>query len=160
MRTREFGFSRLAAIAAIGWLASCAAQAQPSGAALAVLQLTAGVHLITAEIAADDETRTTGLMFRHELAPNHGMLFIFDRPEKPCMWMRNTFVPLSVAFIAADGAIVNIEDMDPGTEQIHCARREVPYALEMARGWFAERGLRPGTTPIGGLPGVRDSGRK
>jgi hypothetical protein len=80
------------------------------------------------------------------------MLFVFDPAFKACMWMRNTLIPLSVAFIDADGRVVNIEDMQAQTDQIHCARREVPFALEMARGWFAERSLKPGETVIGGLP--------
>lgn len=119
------------------------------------IKLTAGVHLITAEVAATDPAREMGLMFRRELAPNHGMLFVFDQAQQsaaPCMWMRNTLLPLSVAFIADGGRIVNVEDMEPGSEQIHCARAIVPYALEMTRGWFAERGLRPGQAVIGGLP--------
>jgi uncharacterized membrane protein (UPF0127 family) len=91
-------------------------------------------------------------MFRHDLAPNHGMLFVFDMAEKTCMWMRNTLIPLSVAFIDFDGRVVNIEDMAPQTDSTHCARRPVPYALEMTRGWFSERGLQPARTIIGGLP--------
>ena len=91
-------------------------------------------------------------MNRRGLEPNHGMLFVFDPAFKACMWMRNTLIPLSVAFIDADGRVVNIENMRAQTDQIHCARREVPFALEMARGWFAERGLKPGETVIGGLP--------
>ena len=114
------------------------------------VQLTAGIHLITAELAADDPMRTRGLMFRQALAPNHGMLFVFDDKGSQCMWMRNTLIPLSVAFIDDDGRIVNIEDMKPQTEDSHCARAPVRYALEMQQGWFAERGLRPGAV-IGGI---------
>jgi uncharacterized protein len=128
------------------------AGAQPVGRALPTRSLTAGVHLITAEVAADEQSREVGLMYRQGLAPNHGMLFVFDPAFKVCMWMRNTLIPLSVAFIDADGRVVNIEDMQAQTDQIHCARREVPFALEMTRGWFAERGLNPGQTVIGGLP--------
>jgi hypothetical protein len=114
--------------------------------------LTAGVHLITAEVAADESAREVGLMYRQALAPNHGMLFVFHPATKVCMWMRNTLIPLSVAFIEADGRIVNIEEMQANTDQTHCAKREVAFALEMARGWFAERSLKPGQTMIGGLP--------
>ncbi len=128
------------------------AAGQPARPTLPTRPLTAGVHLIEAEVAMDENARMTGLMYRRELAPNHGMLFVFDSPEKPCMWMRNTLVPLSVAFIDADGRIANIEDMEPGSDATHCARRAVPFALEMDRGWFAQRGLRPGQTRIGGLP--------
>jgi uncharacterized membrane protein (UPF0127 family) len=128
------------------------AGAQPAGPVLPTRSLTAGIHLITAEVAADDRSRELGLMNRPGLEPNHGMLFVFDPAFKACMWMRNTLIPLSVAFIDAGGRVVNIEDMQAQTDQIHCARREVPFALEMARGWFAERGLKPGETVIGGLP--------
>jgi len=124
------------------------------GHALPLRSLTAGVYLITAEVASDDEAREIGLMYRQDLAPNHGMLFVFDTAEKTCMWMRNTLIPLSVAFIDFDGRVVNIEDMAPQTDSTHCAQRPVPYALEMTRGWFSERGLRAAQTIIGGLPPV------
>jgi uncharacterized membrane protein (UPF0127 family) len=134
-------------------LATLAAGAQqPGGRVLPTRSLTAGVHLIAAEVADDDASRELGLMNRRSLEPNHGMLFVFDPAFKACMWMRNTLIPLSVAFIDADGHIVNIEEMQAQTEQLHCARRDVTFALEMARGWFAERGLKPGQTVIGGLP--------
>jgi uncharacterized membrane protein (UPF0127 family) len=143
----------IAAIAAALTLASAVpAAGEPSGRVLPTRQLTAGVHLITAEVAADDQARELGLMYRSSLQPNHGMLFVFDPAFKACMWMRNTLIPLSVAFIGADGRVVNIEEMQPGTETLHCAKRDVPFALEMGRSWFSERGLKPGQTVIGGLP--------
>lgn len=121
---------------------------------LPTTKLTAGVHLITAEVAATDPARSRGLMFREKLAPNHGMLFIFDGKQIHCMWMRNTLIPLSVAFIDDDGTIANIEDMQPKTEVSHCATRPVRFALEMDKGWFAARGIKPGAR-IGGLPAAR-----
>jgi uncharacterized membrane protein (UPF0127 family) len=127
-------------------LAASAAFAQ----SLPVVQLNAGMHLIRAEVAADVGTRAQGLMYRKSLAPNAGMLFIFDRPEIHCMWMKNTLVPLSVAFIDDQGGIVNIADMEPHSEQSHCAARPVRYALEMEQGWFAKRGVKPGAK-IGGI---------
>jgi uncharacterized protein len=114
------------------------------------VRLNAGIHLITAELAIDDPMRTRGLMFRESLAANHGMLFVFDDKGVHCMWMRNTLIPLSVAFIEDDGKIVNIEDMKPQTEDNHCARAPVRYALEMTQGWFTQRGLKPGAI-IGGI---------
>jgi uncharacterized membrane protein (UPF0127 family) len=111
---------------------------------LPVVQLQAGVHVIRAEVADSFGTRMQGLMHRRSLAQNAGMLFVFERPEIQCMWMKNTFVPLSVAFIDDQGAIVNIADMRPQTEDSHCASRPVRYALEMNRGWFAARGIKPG----------------
>jgi uncharacterized protein len=109
-----------------------------------VVELRAGMHLIRAEVAADYSTRGRGLMYRKSLAPNSGMIFVFDRAEIQCMWMKNTYVPLSVAFLDAQGAIINIADMQPQSEQTHCAARPALYALEMTQGWFAERGVKPG----------------
>ncbi len=119
-----------------------------------VVELRAGMHLIRAEVAADYSTRGRGLMFRKSLAPNGGMLFIFDAADVHCMWMKNTYIPLSVAFLDAQGAIINIADMQPHSEQSHCAARPAVYALEMTRGWFAERGVKPGLK-LGGLDKLR-----
>ena len=124
------------------------AQAQP------VIQLTAGMHLIRAEVAADMATRSRGLMFRKSLAPNAGMVFVFDDASLHCMWMKNTYIPLSVAFLDEGGTIINIEDMAPQTEDTHCARRPARYALEMDRGWFASRGIKPGAK-LGGMEKLR-----
>ena len=121
------------------------------------LTMRAGMHLIRAELANTYDTRSRGLMFRESLGPNQGMLFVFEVPGRHCMWMRNTLIPLSVAFVDSDGTIANIADMQPKTEQSHCAAREVPYALEMEKGWFSARGIRAGTK-IEGLdkaPGPR-----
>jgi uncharacterized membrane protein (UPF0127 family) len=93
-------------------------------------------------------------MYRKSLAQNAGMLFIFDEQAPHCMWMKNTLVPLSVAFIDDNGAIVNIADMEPHSEASHCATRPVRYALEMNRGWFAGRGVKPGSR-LGGIPGAK-----
>jgi uncharacterized membrane protein (UPF0127 family) len=119
-----------------------------------VVQLNAGIHLIRAEVAADFGTRMRGLMYRASMAQNAGMLFIFDESTQHCMWMKNTLIALSVAFIDESGAITNIADMQPQTEDSHCASRPARYALEMNRGWFASKGIKPGSR-IGGIPGVR-----
>ena len=124
--------------------ASAAAQTLP------VTQLSAGMHLIRAEVAADMSSRSQGLMHRKSLAPNAGMLFVFDDAAPHCMWMKNTYIPLSVAFIDAQGVIINIADMTPHSEQSHCATRPAVYALEMTQGWFAQRGIKPGAK-LGGL---------
>ena len=121
---------------------------------LPVVQLNAGMHLIRAELAADYATRMTGLMHRASMPSNAGMLFIFDEATTHCMWMKNTLLPLSVAFIDERGAIINVEDMAPQTEDSHCASRPARYALEMNRGWFAARGLKPGSR-ISGIPGIK-----
>ncbi|TMG72613.1 MAG: DUF192 domain-containing protein [Betaproteobacteria bacterium] len=122
---------------------------------LPVVQLNAGMHLIRAELAADYGSRMTGLMYRATMASNAGMLFIFDEAQQQCMWMKNTLLPLSVAFIDDSGTIINVEDMAPQTEDSHCAKRPARYALEMNRGWFAARGIKPGTR-LGGIPGVKN----
>jgi hypothetical protein len=121
---------------------------------LPVVELRAGMHLIRAEVAADYSTRGRGLMFRKSLAPNGGMLFIFDAAAIHCMWMKSTYIPLSVAFVDAQGAIINIADMQPHSEQSHCAERPALYALEMTQGWFAERGVKAGMK-LGGLDKIR-----
>ncbi len=119
-----------------------------------VIQLTAGMHLIKAEIAANDMNRQQGLMYREKMAQNEGMAFVFDRPAAVCMWMKNTFLPLSVAFIAEDGKIINIEDMKPQTLDTHCAKKPARYALEMNKGWFKQKNINPGSI-IEGLPPAR-----
>jgi uncharacterized membrane protein (UPF0127 family) len=101
-------------------------------------------HRIRAELADTPESRMTGLMGRRSLPQDTGMLFVFDQPAPQAMWMKNTYVPLSVAFITADGRILNIEDMSPQTEDVHPSAGSVLYALEMERGWFARKGIRAG----------------
>jgi uncharacterized membrane protein (UPF0127 family) len=123
---------------------SFAAFAAAAGAQLAVTELTVGMHRIRAEVADNPATRERGLMHRESMAPNAGMVFVFDVDRLHCMWMKNTLIPLSVAFIDASGAILNIADMQPHSEQSHCAAKPARYALEMNQGWFAERGVKPG----------------
>jgi uncharacterized membrane protein (UPF0127 family) len=118
-----------------------------------VIPLTAGMHVIQAELVANDKDRQQGLMFREKMGPNEGMVFVFDAPATVCMWMKNTLLPLSVAFIDESGKIVNIEDMKPQTTQSHCAKKPVRYALEMNQGWFRQKNIKPGS-PIGGLPPI------
>jgi uncharacterized protein len=117
-------------------------------------QLSAGMHLIKAEVAANQSQREQGLMFREKMAPNSGMVFVFDAPSPQCMWMKNTLLPLSVAFIDAEGRIVNVEDMQPQTLDSHCSKKPVLYALEMNLGWFKQKNIKPGM-PIGNLPPLR-----
>jgi uncharacterized membrane protein (UPF0127 family) len=122
----------------------CGAALAQQSQQLPAMRLTIGMHVVRAEVASNFDTRGRGLMFRESLAPNQGMLFVFDENAQHCMWMKNTLIPLSVAFVAADGTIVNIADMKPHDETTHCAQRPVPYALEMDRGWFASRGIKAG----------------
>jgi uncharacterized membrane protein (UPF0127 family) len=113
-------------------------------AELPVVQLAAGMHLIRAEVADTMGTRMEGLMHRKSMPQGAGMVFVFEENAVHCMWMKNTLIPLSVAFIDEAGAIINIADMQPHSEQSHCAARPARYALEMNKGWFAQRGIRPG----------------
>ncbi len=132
---------------AFGMLLATTAMAE---AEMPLMELRAGFHRIEAEVAATDQNRQLGLMNRKAMAQQRGMLFVFSHENTHCMWMRNTFIPLSVAFMDADGVIINIEDMQPQTENNHCARKPARYALEMNLGWFAQRGIKPGTR-LGGM---------
>ena len=143
---------RAGAIAMLCFAALASAQDGPQK--LAQVRLNAGIHNINAELASTPQQREIGLMFRTAMPANDGMLFAFERPAQQCFWMRNTLIPLSVAFIDDAGAIINIADMQPQTEDSHCASRPARYALEMNRGWFAARGIKPGIR-IGGIPGVK-----
>jgi len=116
-----------------------------ASAGLPEVVLTIGGHKITAEVAGTEEHRMTGLMHRRMLPENRGMLFLFAEATYHSMWMMNTFVPLSVAFIDRDGTIINIEDMQPQTQATHAAARPAKYALEANQGWFAKRHIKPGT---------------
>jgi uncharacterized protein len=116
-----------------------------------VTSLNAGIYVIKAEVAARDAERQQGLMYRQKMGPNEGMVFLFEAPAGVCMWMKNTLIPLSVAFIDENGTIINIEDMQPQTTDSHCAKKPVRYALEMNQGWFKKKNIKPGSV-IGGLP--------
>jgi len=131
----RFAFFLLAAFAA------SSAVAQPP---LPTVDLTIGMHLVHAELADSMGTRMEGLMYRKTMEPNAGMVFVFDDEAAHCMWMKNTLIPLSVAFIDSSGAIVNIADMQPQSEQSHCAAKPARFALEMNKGWFAQRGIKAG----------------
>lgn len=127
------------------------ASVHAAAAELPTTTLTIGTHKLTAEIATTPALRYTGLMNRFSLKPDHGMLFIFERPEPLSFWMRNTYVALSIAFISTDGRILNIEDMQPQTDDSHWSKGAALYALEMKKGWFAERGIVAGAS-VKGLP--------
>jgi uncharacterized membrane protein (UPF0127 family) len=140
----------LAILTALPLTASIAQQTQP----FAAISLTAGMHIIKAEVAATDAQRQQGLMYRENMAVNEGMVFVFERPAGVCMWMKNTPLPLSVAFLDDTGKIINIEDMKPHTTESHCAKKLASYALEMNQGWFKNKNIKPGVS-IEGLPRLR-----
>ena len=110
-------------------------------------------HKLRAEVAASPDARSQGLMFRERLEANRGMLFVFPETTTQSMWMMNTLIPLSVAFIGPDGRILNILDMAPQTSDIHSSEGPAPYALEMNRGWFSQRGIGRGAR-VEGLDGA------
>lgn len=113
------------------------------------LELAVGMYRINAEVAHTQAMRMSGLMHRTSMAADAGMLFVFPQPQAHCMWMRNTLIPLSVAFIDEQGVIINIADMKPRNETPHCATRPARYALETNTGWFAARKLDAGARVSG-----------
>lgn len=125
--------------------AATAVQAQgPAQGGMPLIELKLGKHALTAEVASSDPDRMQGLMHRRMLPENRGMLFVFRDVAYHGMWMMNTYIPLSVAFIDEAGTIINIEDMQPHTRDSHTAKKPVRYALEMNLGWFRKRGIGPG----------------
>jgi len=131
-------------------VAACSLAALSAGAQtgpqprLPTTSIGAGMHIIKAELAVSAEQQMTGMMFRREIGTNEGMLFVNDQPGQRCFWMKNTLLPLSIAFIADDGTIVNIAEMAAQTEDSHCSAKPVRFALEMAQGWFKKHGIAAG----------------
>ncbi|RZL44514.1 MAG: DUF192 domain-containing protein [Variovorax sp.] len=125
-------------------VAAVAAFAQEPQMNLPRVRLSAGMHQIDAQVAAAPEQRMTGLMHRKEMPQHEGMLFVFEQPSQQCFWMKNTLLPLSIAFVEDDGTIVNIDEMKPQTLDSHCSAKPVRYVLEMNTGWFAKKGIKAG----------------
>lgn len=123
---------------------SIACAAQEAAQKLPSIRLNAGIHNIDAELAQTPDERATGLMFRQSMPTSSGMLFAFDDHGIQCFWMKNTLIPLSIAFIADDGSIVNIDEMKPQSLDSRCSTKPVRFVLEMNQGWFAKRGIKPG----------------
>lgn len=146
MRRNRTGAARLWRFMAGMALAGAAAtvQAASGPATMPVVELGAGMYRIEAEVAHTAAARQIGLMNRRTMAAQRGMVFVFPDDAIHCMWMKNTYLPLSVAFLDRDGRILNIADMQPQTEDSHCAAGAARYALEMNQGWFRERGLKAG----------------
>lgn len=135
-------------------VAAVAAFAQEPQMNLPRVRLSAGMHQIDAQVAATPEQRMTGLMHRKEMPQHEGMLFVFEQPSQQCFWMKNTLLPLSIAFVEDDGTIVNIDEMKPQTLDSHCSAKPVRYVLEMNTGWFAKKGVKPGQK-LAGAPFAR-----
>ncbi|MES2383625.1 MAG: DUF192 domain-containing protein [Pseudomonadota bacterium] len=130
------------------FLAACALAATAQDAPQMNLQrstLSAGMHQIEVQLATTPAQRQTGLMFRKEMPQGEGMLFIFEEAAQQCFWMKNTLLPLTAAFVADDGTIVNLADMKPQTTDSHCSEKPVRYVLEMNVGWFAKKGIKAGS---------------
>jgi len=134
---------RLAWMALFGFAAGAIAQDQPQH--LPSTKLSVGMHVLQVEVARSPQERSIGLMFRKSMGTNEGMLFVFEEPGQQCFWMKNTLLPLSVAFVADDGTVVNIDDMKPLTLDSHCSAKPVRFVLEMNDGWFVKRGVKAGT---------------
>jgi uncharacterized protein len=115
------------------------------------LKLQAGMYQIDAQVAQTPDQRSTGLMFRTEMPAHEGMLFVFEQASTQCFWMKNTLLPLTAAFVADDGTVVNLADMKPQTTDSHCSSKPVRYVLEMHQGWFAKKGFKAGMR-LGGSP--------
>jgi uncharacterized membrane protein (UPF0127 family) len=138
------------ALAAVLLASPCWAQEAPQ-LNLPHTQLSAGIHVIDAQVALTPEQRQTGLMLRKDMPQHEGMIFVFERPAQQCFWMKNTLLPLTAAFVADDGTIVNLADMKPQTTDTHCSEKPVRYVLEMNKGWFAKKGIKAGSK-LGGAP--------
>ncbi len=144
----------VAVLALAALLAPMSASAQPADGkpqSLPITTIKVGPHPVAAEVAATPDQRTIGLMYRFSLPADHGMLFVFPEPQPLSFWMRNTYIPLSIAYIDVEGRILNVVEMAPRSDATHPSRGEALYALEMRKGWFADKGVGPGTR-VTGLP--------
>ncbi|MGH8747424.1 MAG: DUF192 domain-containing protein [Burkholderiales bacterium] len=142
----------LAAFFVAALLVAESARGQPG--LLPEVALSLGMREIHAELANSVPARMQGLMYRTSLAPNSGMLFLYEHPAMECMWMKNTLIPLSVAFFDQAGTLINVEPMQPQTEDSHCTERPASYSLEMEQGWFARNGIGAGAVLLG-LDGLK-----
>lgn len=139
--------ARLCLLAALTFAGTTSAQTMPQK--LPAISLGVGIYLINAEVAQTPDQRAIGLMNRSTMGVSDGMLFAFEAGATQCFWMKNTMLPLSIAFIGDDGAIVNIIDMKPQSLESHCSTKPVRFALEMNQGWFTKRGIKAGTKLTG-----------
>lgn len=146
---------------ALSWLLLCLcclfpgwSWAQQPQLQLPRTKLSAGMHLLDVQVAHTPQERQIGLMFRKDMPQHEGMLFIFEQAATQCFWMRNTLIPLTAAFVADDGTIVNLADMKPQSDDSHCSAKPVRYVLEMNQGWFSKRNIQAGFK-LGGGPFAR-----
>ncbi|MDR1424089.1 MAG: DUF192 domain-containing protein [Azoarcus sp.] len=142
MKSTGWAMRTVLAWAALLW-------AGAAGAEMSQAELTLGKTRLSLEVAASEADRQVGLMYRTSLPEARGMVFVFASDLRICMWMRNTLIPLSVAFLDKNGRVINIEEMAPQTEDNHCSSRPARYALEVNRGWFGRHGIKAGDTVEG-----------
>ena len=140
-RIKTFSGLFTSAFACIAFASGAVAQTGPQPK-LRTVELTAGMHVIHTELAVTPDEQATGMMFRRGMGGNDGMLFVNEDSGVRCFWMHNTLVPLTIAFVAEDGTIVNLADMAPRSDDSHCSAKPVRYALEVPLGWFASSAAR------------------
>ncbi|MDB5730381.1 MAG: hypothetical protein JWQ03_276 [Variovorax sp.] len=150
MSLRSMSFLALLASALLLPVAAPLAQEQPQ-MNLQRVRLNAGMYQIDAQLATAPAEHQTGLMYREAMPQQEGMLFVFAQPSVQCFWMKNTLIPLTAAFVADDGRIVNLADMKPRTLESHCSDEPVRFVLEMNQGWFARKNIKKGYK-LGGAP--------
>ena len=156
LRIRKFDLRAPASILAVGWIL-CIAGCQPKGAdttpfGLKTVELKVLNASLAAEVADTPQASENGLMFRDSLPEDRGMLFVFDHPRSASFWMRNTKIPLSIAYVDSTGKILEIESMKPLDETVvPSVSDQVAYALEVNQGWFSRHGIAPGAK-IDGIP--------
>ena len=138
-------FIRLFSLFALCVSFSANSHAQEAQTQLPRVRISAGMYQIDAQVAQTPRQREIGLMFRKEMPQTEGMIFVFEQPATQCFWMRNTLLPLTAAFVADDGRIVNLADMQAQTEDSHCSKEPVRYVLEMNQGWFAKKNIVAGS---------------
>ncbi|MGE5453141.1 MAG: DUF192 domain-containing protein [Acidobacteriota bacterium] len=150
-------FSSALLTVAMAMSAPPAQASEPAGKPqqLPTTTLGASFYNIKAEVAQTERQREIGLMYRTTMGPNEGMIFVFERPGQQCFWMKNTLIPLSVAFLDDEGTVVNVDEMKAETEDPHCSTKPVRYVLEMNKGWFSKRGIKEGSKITGELFGTR-----
>ncbi len=137
--------TEMARVWAAAWLAVFLVSACARGDGRARVPLASGARVLQVEIADTPEESARGLMFRKELPRDAGMLFVFEEPRRAGFWMRNTLVPLSIAFLSEDGVVLEIRDMQPLDEtSVVSASASVKFAVEANQGWFERNGVRPG----------------
>ena len=123
------------------------AQGQGQGQAqmnLPRAKLQAGMHQLDVQLALTPDQRQIGLMYRVDMPQHEGMLFVFEQATQQCFWMKNTPLPLTAAFVADDGTIINLADMQPQSTDSHCSAKPVRFVLEMNQGWFARKSIKAG----------------